>query len=169
LKKITVGIIATLKQRAEELRAKTTETGLATTIVQVCDCCAKPEDWSTRQLIDADPEIILIQDEDYTAALQTLQVLQSAVPNARLLITSSITDPQIIIELMRAGVREVLPSPLPQPALVQAFNRYLSEKARAITHTKARVKRGKIYCVTTAKPGCGATTLAVNLAAAPQL
>jgi pilus assembly protein CpaE len=65
---------------------------------------------------------------------------------------------------MRAGVREFLPSPVSEQALVQAFNRYTSDTARA-AHEKKRVTRGKVYCIASAKHGSGATTVAINLAA----
>jgi pilus assembly protein CpaE len=164
LKKITVGIIAVIKERANELQAEITQTGIATVTVDVLDFCTSTTDWSTRKLVDADPEIIVIDIGESTAALQTLQVVHTAIPNARLLVTSSVADPQGIIELMRAGVREFLPSPLTQEALLQAFNRYIAEKVRAHKHTQTRAKRGRLYCILSAKHGSGATTVAVNLA-----
>jgi pilus assembly protein CpaE len=69
-----------------------------------------------------------------------------------------------MIELMRAGVREFLPSPVSEQALFQAFDRYRSDKALTTTLQKARVKRGKLYCIASAKHGSGATTVAINLA-----
>jgi pilus assembly protein CpaE len=164
LKKITVGILAVLKERATELRAEITQTGVATVAVELLDFCTSTTDWSTRKLVDADPEIIVIDIGESAAALQTLQVIHTALPNARLLVTSSVGDPQLIIELMRAGVREFLPSPLTQDALLQAFNRYIAEKVRAHKHTQTRAKRGRLYCILSAKHGSGATTVAVNLA-----
>ena len=65
---------------------------------------------------------------------------------------------------MRAGVREFLPSPLAQDSLLQAFNRYIAEKVRTHRHTQTRAKRGKVYCIMSAKHGSGATTVAVNVA-----
>ena len=164
MNKITVGTIAILKERAKELHDEISQTGMATVVVEVADFCTSTTDWSTRQLVDADPEVIVFDIGESAAALQTLQVIHTALPNVRLLVTSSVTDPQLIIELMRAGVREFLPSPLTQDSLLQAFNRYIAEKVRAHRHTQTRAKRGKVYCVLSAKHGSGATTIAVNLA-----
>ena len=164
MKKITVGTIAALKERAVELGDLITKTGLATTVVEVFDL-ANISEWSMRQLIDADPEVILVDVGESTSALQIVQTIHTALPNTRLLVVSSITDPEIIIQLMRAGVREVLPRPLSQAGLLEAFNRYISQKTRAQTHTQTREKKkGKIYCITAAKQGSGATTIAINLA-----
>lgn len=164
MKKITVGTIATLKERIRDFREEIAQTGVAQVVVEVSEMCASTTDWSTRQLVDADPEIIVIDIGESGAALQTLQVLHTALPNVRLLVTSTVTDPQLIIELMRAGVREFLPSPVTQEALLQAFNRYIAEKVRTHKHTQTRAKRGKVYCIMSAKHGSGATTVAVNLA-----
>lgn len=163
MKKITVGIVATLKERIRDLREEISQTGVAQVVVEVTDMCDLTMYWSTRQLVDADPEIILI-DIGESAGLQPLQVLDTALPNVRLLVTSPVTDPQLIIELMRAGVREFLPSPITQEALLQAFNRYIAEKVRTHKHTHTRAKRGKVYGIMSAKHGSGATTIAVNLA-----
>lgn len=164
MKKITVATIAIQKERGNELRDHVMQTGVATVAVEIGDFCSSTTDWSTRQLVDTDPEIIVIDIGESAAALQTLQVIHTALPNARLLVTSMASDPQLIIELMRAGVREFLPSPLTQDSMLQAFNRYIAEKVRTHRHTQTRAKRGKIYCIMSAKHGSGATTVAVNLA-----
>lgn len=164
MKKITTAVIAESKERTSQLRDQIHQTGLATVAVEVLGYCMSTTDWSVKQVIDADPEIIVIDVGDYASALQTPQVIHTALPEARLLVTSSISDPQLIIEWMRAGVREFLPSPLTQDALMQAFNRYLDEKLRAHKHTQTRAKRGRLYGIMAAKHGSGATTIAVNLA-----
>jgi len=164
LKKISVAIVALSKEQIKELREEIGQTGVATVMAEVSDYCTSTSDWATRQLVDAEPELIVIDIGESAAGLQTLQVIHTALPNARLLVTSSVSDPQLIIELMRAGVREFLPSPLTQDALLQAFNRYIAEKVRSHRHTQTRSKRGKLYCMMSAKHGSGATTVAVNLA-----
>ena len=127
LKKITVGTVAALKERAAKLGDLITKTGLATPVVEVSGL-TNTSDWSMRQLIDADPEVILVDIGESTAPLQIVQAVHTRLPNGRLLVISSIADPALIIELMRAGVREVLPSRLTQAALLEAFNRHISEK-----------------------------------------
>ena len=159
--KITVGIIATHKGTADALAAKIQQTGVATVVGQVSD--EKPTNLSVRQVTAADPQIIIVDISHFETSLQTLQFLHTTTPSARLLVISDNTDPKLMIELMRAGVREFLPSPVSEQALVQAFDRYTSEKALATTHQKARVKHGKIYSIASAKNGSGATTVAINL------
>jgi pilus assembly protein CpaE len=158
--KITVGIIATHKGTADALAAKIQQTGVATVVGQVSD--ERPTNLSARRVTDAEPQMIIVDINDFETSLQILQFLHTTVPSARLLVISDNTDPQLMIELMRAGVREFLPSPVSDEALAQAFHRYSSEKAMATQ--KTRMKRGKIYCIASAKHGSGATTVAINLA-----
>ena len=98
------------------------------------------------------------------AALQDPPGHHTALPNARLLVTSSVTDPQLIIELMRAGVREFLPSPLTQDSLTSGFQPLHRGEGSYSQAYADRAKRGKVYCIMSAKHGSGATTVAVNVA-----
>ena len=164
MKKISVGIVAASKETAEGIKAQITQTGVATAVAQVSEVSGTSMNWSTRQLVDADPQIVIVHIDDSAAALQALQFLHAALPNARLLATASTTDPQLMMDLMRAGVREFLPSPVSQDGLLQALKRHISETTRAAAHTQTRGKRGKLYCVMSAKHGSGATTVAVNMA-----
>jgi pilus assembly protein CpaE len=159
--KITVGIITTQKKTAEALRAQIIQTGMATVVAQISeDSMAKS--LPINRVTDAEPQIVIVDIGDFETPLQTLQSLRTVAPNSRLLVISSNTEPQLMIELMRVGVREFLPSPVSEQALIQAFDRYNSE--RTLTTQVKRAKRGKIYCIASAKHGSGATTVAINLA-----
>jgi pilus assembly protein CpaE len=162
LKEIRVGVVAALKETAESLQMQIAQTGMAAMVVQSEEACSALSDSSTRKVVDANPDIVIVEIRDSSSGLQTLQVLQAALPKSRLLITSNVTDPQLIIEAMRSGAREYLPNPVSQATLLEAFHRYLVERNR--TKNQASAKRGKLFCITSAKHGSGATTLAVNLA-----
>jgi pilus assembly protein CpaE len=162
LKEIRVGVIAALKETAESLNMQIVQTGMAALVALSDEACSSASDHSTRRIVDANPDIVIIEIRDSSTGLQTLQVLQASLPKARLLITSNVTDPQLIIEAMRSGAREYLPNPVSQATLLEAFHRYLVERSR--TSNQATAKRGKLFCITSAKHGSGATTLAVNLA-----
>jgi pilus assembly protein CpaE len=164
LKKITVAIITALKETTEALRAQSNQTGLATVVAEVSDVAPPTANWTSRQVIDADPQIVIVDLEDLDSLLDVLQSLHVMAPTARLLATCSTADPQLMLELMRAGVRECLPRPVSQEALLQAFNRYTTDKARTSTQGDKKKKRGKLYCIASAKHGSGATTVAINLA-----
>src|SRR5207247_9614303 len=137
LKKSTVGTGAATKERDVGLGDLIAKTGLATTVVEVFDL-SNISDWSMRQLIDAEPEVILVDLGESTAAVPIVQAIHTGLPDARLLVTSSITDPGLIIALLIVGVRCVLPRPLTHTASREAFNRHASATTRAITTTIPR-------------------------------
>ena len=162
MKEIRVGIVTALRETAESLQMQIAQTGMAALVVQSEEPCSTALSSSTRRIVDANPDIVIVEIRDSSSGLQTLQVLQAALPQSRLLITSNVTDAPLIIEAMRSGAREYLPNPVSQATLLEAFHRYLVERNRTSNLTSA--KRGKLFCITSAKHGSGATTLAVNLA-----
>jgi pilus assembly protein CpaE len=164
LKKTVIAVIAAHKQNAKQLRDALMQSGAVIVAAEVVGFCQSATDWSVRHIADAEPEIVLIDMSDPPAAMETPQIIQSVLPNARLFVTATTTNPQLMIELMRLGVREFLPSPLTQDALMQALDRYTEEKVRTTKQNQSRARRGKLFCVMSAKHGSGATTVAVNVA-----
>ena len=157
---LAVGIIAPPAETRELLRAQVNVTGLASVELESDQYCAVYGDRTTRKFIEAEPDIIIIDMQEPQAGLQSIGILHAALPDAQLFVSSESTDPQLIIESMRAGAREFLPKPIPPRTLSQAINRFRTEKQR---HEEARAA-GKLFCITSAKGGAGATSLAINLA-----
>jgi pilus assembly protein CpaE len=157
---LTVGIIAPSADTREILRLQVNATALASVEIESDQYCAVYGDRTTRKFIEAQPDIIIIDMQDPQAGLQSTGILHAALPDAQLFLSSESTDSQLIIESMRAGAREFLPKPIPPRTLSQAMSRFITEQQR---HEEARAA-GKLYCITSAKGGSGATSLAINLA-----
>ncbi len=83
------------------------------------------------------------------------------------LITSS-KDPAVLVEAVRAGVREILLLPLREGEFEEALCRYASgvRPGGRGGLERGAAGRGRLAAVIGAKHGLGVTTLAVNLAAA---
>ena len=79
-------------------------------------------------------------------------------PHVTVVLLCANLTPEFLINAMRAGVREVLPSPVPAAALEAAASRV----AAKLTGTHAR-NPGKILAFMSCKGGSGATFLATNL------
>ncbi len=156
----TVGILAPSGEVRETLRSQLDATRLATVEVEVERYCAVSGDRPTRRFVEAGPEVIIVDMDDPEAAIQALRILHAALPETWLLVTSGINDPEQIIETMRAGAREFLRMPISLPKLAEAFSRYAAEKQQR----QHKQESGKLYCVTAAKGGVGATSLCINLA-----
>jgi pilus assembly protein CpaE len=95
-----------------------------------------------------------------------IRELLSASPDLEVFLTASRTDPQILLEAFRLGVKEFLPQPLTrqevEPGLVrfeERFNGRVSGAAR---------RSGRVVSVIGARGGVGTSTVATNLAASVQ-
>lgn len=79
-------------------------------------------------------------------------------PNIAVVLMCASTSPDFLINSMRAGVREVLPSPA-TPAALEAAVKRIAGKLRP----KASKKEGRLLAFMSCKGGSGATFLATNL------
>src|SRR5271156_4442712 len=112
------------------------------------------------------PDVILvdINTDGVTAALRAIELLHQEIPEAAVFAVGPMTQPQLIVSAMRAGVREYIERPTTTTDLLEAFVR-LTATRRKPGHQNSR---GKLFTVANAKGGSGATTVAVNLALALQ-
>jgi len=84
---------------------------------------------------------------------------------ARVFLTSKFIRPEVLIEAMRAGVKEFFSQPIKAEEVKMALLKLLNEKSGPLTKGAERpVKHGQIFCVIGSKGGVGTTTVAVNLA-----
>ncbi len=160
--KIKVGIVAPSDRTRAQLRKVANATELAEVSLEVGQYCLANGKGSTRRVLEVQPDIILVDLEDSEAAIQTLHTLHSALPESWLVVTSEREKSELIIQAMQAGAREFLVQPIAAEELSLALERYIAEKRRNQEPKKA----GRIYCVTAAKGGTGATSVAINLASA---
>ena len=119
-----------------------------------------------RRVQGALPDVMLVDIpvDNPSIALHAIELLQQEVPGAAAFAVGSMSQPQIIVNAMRAGAREFIERPTTTTDLLEAFVR-LTTAQRKIQKNEAR---GKIFTVVNAKGGSGATTVAVNLALALQ-
>ncbi len=159
---ISLAIVAPSGEMRQFINAQLGHTGMVFRVVEIDQYCVARTDSSTRRLMSVLPQVVLVDMEDVASGLLTLRVLQSALPDAWVLVMAGSLDSQLLIETMRAGARDLLSKPITARALTQAFSRYLSEKQRPAEESQS----GMIHCVTTAKGGSGATSVCINLASA---
>ncbi|MGB4343795.1 MAG: AAA family ATPase [Moraxellaceae bacterium] len=115
--------------------------------------------------LDALPDVLLYEIDDPSAA--ELVLLENFVASTRgktiVLAIGRSSDTDLLRRLMRAGVRDVIPSPLVRQEIVTTCTQLLSDK-----RSKLEDANGAIHAVCTfmdAKGGIGGTTIAVNIAA----
>ena len=108
--------------------------------------------------------LVDIATDGVTAALRAVELLHQELPDAAVFAVGPMTQPQLIVSAMRAGVREYIERPTTTTDLLEAFVRLTSTRRKPGRETS----RGKVFTIVNAKGGSGATTVAVNLALALQ-
>ncbi|MGH7221327.1 MAG: AAA family ATPase [Nitrospiraceae bacterium] len=95
-----------------------------------------------------------------------IRELLSASPDLEVFLTASRTDPQILLEAFRLGVKEFLPQPLTRQEVEPALARF--EERFNGRLSGAAVQSGRVVSVIGARGGVGASTVATNLATSVQ-
>jgi pilus assembly protein CpaE len=90
--------------------------------------------------------------------LDQVEYVTTRYPNVSVILLCTTHTPEFLINAMRAGVREVLPSPAPASVLGAAVNRVAAKLAGV--HARPS---GKVLAFIPCKGGSGATFLATNL------
>lgn len=107
------------------------------------------------------PDIgIVVVDQGPQKALQMIGEISRTRPECSILVISSSTDSQLILQAMRAGVKEFLTQPVRTEDLVSAIDR-ISESRFGRGEGKSR--GCQVISVCGATGGVGSTSIAVNL------
>ncbi|MCO6455564.1 MAG: AAA family ATPase [Pirellulaceae bacterium] len=99
-------------------------------------------------------------DHNPRKALQLIEELRQTSPQCAILVVSRSTDGQLILQAMRAGVREFLTLPVGVEELMAALERISGQSEPG---SSGRARRSNVIAVAGATGGVGATSLAVNL------
>lgn len=106
----------------------------------------------------ASPDVLVLNQPSVEGGdLERLERLSHLYPRMAFIVLSQQHTPEFLIQAMRAGVREVLPSPVNASDLFPAIQRIeekLDSRAQA---------NGKVLAFVSCKGGSGATFLATNL------
>lgn len=107
------------------------------------------------------PDVGIVNlDADPQKAISLLDRLRVDSPDCCLLAVSKSSDGQLILQAMRAGVREFLTSPVSIEDMMSALGRISETKFGGIA---GKSRSSKIIAICGASGGVGCTSLAVNL------
>lgn len=110
------------------------------------------------------PDLLIFEiGENAEKEFELIRSISSVNPEAEIFLTSKVSDPSLLVQAIRAGVKNFLSQPLNEREVKDALKSFKErrEKSRA----SADGRHGKVIDVIGGKGGVGATTLAVNLAA----
>ena len=105
------------------------------------------------------PDVMVLDVRGQTHLPSALPVLKRQHPATGVLIVADRLDPALLLEAMRAGVTEVVASPVVASEVQAAVARLLSQRPLSTSG-------GRIFAFLGAKGGVGTTTVAVNVASA---
>jgi pilus assembly protein CpaE len=134
----------------------------AARLVRVVDSYPEPEDVVVFLRTTA-PEAIILDFQALEVSLTLAARIQEFAPGVQIIGFHPDCDSQQILPILRAGARELLTLPLDRSAIESALLRAAETLERL---PPLYPPSGDLYCFLPVKGGVGATTLAVNTAAA---
>jgi pilus assembly protein CpaE len=158
---LTVGILASESEQLDLLQTVVDATGAGRTVLK--DALADLESF-THKAREIKPQVLLVDvpPRNPSPTLAVIERLHGEFPQAAIFACGDMIKRQVIVEAMRAGACEFLDRPPSTHSLLEAFSRLSAARRKAPDDPN----RGRVITVVNAKGGCGATTVAVNLAVA---
>jgi pilus assembly protein CpaE len=163
---LAVAVLARDSEQRNILQILVEGTRVARAVLTLGTLPLSSTDVVVRRLHDEHPDVVVLDIplSDAPSALRAIEVLHQELPRSAIFAVGSLTQPQTIVTAMRSGAREFLERPLTTNILLEAFVRLTTSQKSVQRSTM----RGKVFSVVNAKGGCGATTIAVNIALALQ-
>jgi pilus assembly protein CpaE len=163
---LSVVIVATDNEQRAVLQVLADGTSVARTVHVCASFPVAASDPVMRRIHAAKAEVALVDipSDNPPLALRAIELLHQEMPDSAVFAVGSLSQPQIIVNAMRAGAREFIERPATTTDLLEAFVRLSAAQRRV----RQEGPRGKVFSVINAKGGNGATTVAVNLAMALQ-
>jgi pilus assembly protein CpaE len=163
---LSVVIVATDNEQRTVLQVLVDGTSVARTVHTCATFPVATTDPVMRRVRAANPDVILadIPSDNPPLALHAIELLHQEMPESAIFAIGNLSQPQVIVNAMRAGAREFIERPTTTTDLLEAFVRLTTAQRRV----RNEGPRGKVFSIINAKGGSGATTVAVNLALALQ-
>jgi pilus assembly protein CpaE len=165
MSELSVVIVATDSEQRAVLQVLVDGTSVAHAVDSCATFPVSAADPVVRRIQSANPDIVVVDlpADNPAVALRSIELLHQELPDLALFAIGTMSQPQVIVSAMRAGAREFIERPTTTTDLLEAFVRLTS-----VRKGRREESRGKMFTVVNAKGGCGATTVAVNLALALQ-
>jgi pilus assembly protein CpaE len=161
---IAVSLLAQDKERLTVLQNRLEASQMGRNVFSHTGFPASPTDPILRQIQDVRSEVVLVdlEPERVQAAIRAIELIHNSTEEIVIIAVGPLIDPSVIVSAMRAGAREYLERNAPVESMVEALARF----SAARTKSRAASGRARVFTITNAKGGAGATTVAVNTAIA---
>lgn len=123
------------------------------------------KEFRLQKLDDPDHGDLLILEigDDPQKESQVINSVQRSGAIREIFVTSSRVEPEMLIRVLREGVKEFFSQPIKKEEVMNALLKF-KERKESVRLSGEKKKRGKIIDVIGSKGGVGTTTVAVNLA-----
>jgi len=142
---------------AEKLAQSLTESNQLTI---VRDLDRYPSELEFMRLVRAHaPHVVFLSIEAMPKAIEIVRLIEREVPGLQLVAISRTCDPTVLLDMMRAGIREFLSMPLNRQAIYEMILRLEEQAERKPTVVDAT---DQLYAFLPSKQGVGTSTVALN-------
>ena len=117
----------------------------------------------TQLLRSAAPHVLFVAVESSPKLLEIVRAVETSAPGVQIVAIGRTSDPQTLLEAMRAGVREFLSLPFHRQTLYDCLARVQEQAEKRPPQIESS---DRLFCFLPTKPGVGASTVAVNAALA---
>ena len=110
------------------------------------------------------PRLLILEvDDDPEKTFSLMKTVLDSAKGTEIFLTSSKVDSTLLLEAMRAGMKEFLPQPIQPDEIKAALERFQTRNSETVFEGKKQT--GKVIALFGGKGGTGTTSVAVNLAA----
>jgi Flp pilus assembly CpaE family ATPase len=163
---IAVTLLTEDRERLTTLQHRVEGTQLGRIVFTHVGFPSGPTDPVLRQIQDVGSEVVLIDidPQNPQRAIHSIELIRATTSDIAIIASGEMSHPPTIVSAMRAGAGEYLERSASSEGLLEAFNRFAASRGK----TRTASGRARVFSVTNAKGGAGATTVAVNTAIALQ-
>jgi pilus assembly protein CpaE len=163
---VAVTLLSEDRERLSVLQQRLEGTQMGRTVFAHLGFPTAPTDPILRQIQDVRSEVVVVDIDPQNAqrAIQAIELIHATTDDIGIFAAGEMNHPPTIVAAMRAGAGEYIERNATSEALLEALTRFTSSRNKIRTTSG----RARVFTVTNAKGGSGATTAAVNTAIALQ-
>jgi len=163
---IAVSLLTEDRERLSVIQQRLEATEIGRNVFSHVGFPSNATDPILRQIQDVRAEVVLVDIDPSNSqrAIHAIELIRTTTSDIAIFAIGEMTHPPSIVAAMRAGAGEYLERNAIADSLVDALNRFTATRGK----TRTSSGRARVFTVTNAKGGAGATTVAVNIATALQ-
>lgn len=163
---IAVSLLTEDRERLSLLQHRLEATQMSRNVFSHVGFPGAATDAILRQIQDVRSEVVLVDIDpgNVERAIRAIELIRATTSDIAIFAVGEMNHPPSIVAAMRAGAGEYIERSATAEHLADALNRFTATRGKV----RSTTGRARVFTVTNAKGGAGATTVAVNTAVALQ-